>query len=141
MPTALEFTASTCPSVLQLEESEFTCAAAVKARKSMEAEIEDLHVQMDDISKAKSAVSVTACPWHRPSSPSRGNFPSESPLSLTPTGSCEELRDDNYLVASHQIRAPPQLSNSSPTSFCWGGGGLGLDIDCHGTISAHNDMF
>ncbi|XP_053543516.1 unconventional myosin-XVIIIa isoform X6 [Ictalurus punctatus] len=37
----------------QLEESEFTCAAAVKARKAMEVEIEDLHVQMDDISKAK----------------------------------------------------------------------------------------
>ncbi|XP_056139039.1 unconventional myosin-XVIIIa isoform X1 [Lampris incognitus] len=37
----------------QLEESEFTSAAAVKARKSMEVEIEDLHVQMEDISKAK----------------------------------------------------------------------------------------
>ncbi|XP_047247983.1 unconventional myosin-XVIIIa-like isoform X3 [Girardinichthys multiradiatus] len=37
----------------QLEESEFTCAAAVKARKSMEVEIEDLHVQMEEISKAK----------------------------------------------------------------------------------------
>ncbi|XP_076130981.1 unconventional myosin-XVIIIa isoform X3 [Alosa pseudoharengus] len=37
----------------QLEESEFTCAAAVKARKSMELEIEDLHIQMEDISKAK----------------------------------------------------------------------------------------
>ncbi|XP_062869694.1 unconventional myosin-XVIIIa-like isoform X1 [Trichomycterus rosablanca] len=37
----------------QLEESQFTCAAAVKARKSMELEIEDLHIQMDDISKAK----------------------------------------------------------------------------------------
>ncbi|XP_061105154.1 unconventional myosin-XVIIIa-like isoform X4 [Conger conger] len=37
----------------QLEESEFTCAAAVKSRKSMEGEIEDLHIQMDDISKAK----------------------------------------------------------------------------------------
>ncbi|KAF4082350.1 hypothetical protein AMELA_G00150510 [Ameiurus melas] len=37
----------------QLEESEFTCAAAVKARKSMELEIEDLHLQMEDISKAK----------------------------------------------------------------------------------------
>uniref|UniRef100_A0A8C0YEY5 Myosin XVIIIAb n=1 Tax=Cyprinus carpio carpio TaxID=630221 RepID=A0A8C0YEY5_CYPCA len=37
----------------QLEESEFTCAASVKARKSMEVEIEDLHVQMDDISKSK----------------------------------------------------------------------------------------
>uniref|UniRef100_A0A4W4F552 Unconventional myosin-XVIIIa-like n=1 Tax=Electrophorus electricus TaxID=8005 RepID=A0A4W4F552_ELEEL len=37
----------------QLEESEFTCAAAVKARKSMELEIEDLLVQMEDISKAK----------------------------------------------------------------------------------------
>ncbi|XP_037403493.1 unconventional myosin-XVIIIa isoform X2 [Pygocentrus nattereri] len=37
----------------QLEESEFTSATAVKARKSMELEIEDLHIQMEDISKAK----------------------------------------------------------------------------------------
>ncbi|XP_063058950.1 unconventional myosin-XVIIIa-like [Engraulis encrasicolus] len=37
----------------QLEESEFTCAAAVKARKSMELEIEDLHIQMEDMSKAR----------------------------------------------------------------------------------------
>ncbi|XP_044077947.1 unconventional myosin-XVIIIa-like isoform X2 [Siniperca chuatsi] len=37
----------------QLEESEFTCAAAVKARKSMEIEIEDLHIQMEDVVKAK----------------------------------------------------------------------------------------
>lgn len=42
----------------QLEESEFTCATAVKARKSMEVEIEDLHVQMDDMSKSKQAVSL-----------------------------------------------------------------------------------
>ena len=42
----------------QLEESEFTCAAAVKARKSMEVEIEDLHLQIDDLAKAKAAVSV-----------------------------------------------------------------------------------
>uniref|UniRef100_H3BYA4 Myosin XVIIIA n=1 Tax=Tetraodon nigroviridis TaxID=99883 RepID=H3BYA4_TETNG len=40
----------------QLEESEFTCAAAVKARKSMEVELEDLHVQMEDISRAKQAL-------------------------------------------------------------------------------------
>ncbi|KAM9320551.1 unconventional myosin-XVIIIa isoform 1-T1 [Gastrophryne carolinensis] len=40
----------------QLEESEFTCAAAVKARKSMEVEMEDLHIQIDDISKAKTAL-------------------------------------------------------------------------------------
>ncbi|XP_077421503.1 myosin-XVIIIa isoform X2 [Vanacampus margaritifer] len=40
----------------QLEESEFTCAAAVKSRKSMEVEIEDLHVQMEDISKTKQAL-------------------------------------------------------------------------------------
>ncbi|KAK2507533.1 hypothetical protein MC885_003223, partial [Smutsia gigantea] len=39
----------------QLEESEFTCAAAVKARKAMEVEIEDLHLQIDDIAKAKAA--------------------------------------------------------------------------------------
>lgn len=44
--------------LFQLEESEFTCAAAVKARKSMEVEIEDLHVQMEDISKTKQAVSA-----------------------------------------------------------------------------------
>ncbi|XP_047462778.1 unconventional myosin-XVIIIa-like isoform X9 [Mugil cephalus] len=37
----------------QLEESEFTCASAVKARKGMELEIEDLHIQMEDIVKAK----------------------------------------------------------------------------------------
>lgn len=47
---------------VQLEESEFTCAAAVKARKSMEVEIEDLHVQMEDISKAKQAVSAALLP-------------------------------------------------------------------------------
>ncbi|XP_060764495.1 unconventional myosin-XVIIIa isoform X4 [Neoarius graeffei] len=40
----------------QLEESEFTCAAAVKARKSMELELEDLHIQMEDMSKAKIAL-------------------------------------------------------------------------------------
>ncbi|NXH09718.1 MY18A protein, partial [Bucco capensis] len=40
----------------QLEESEFTCAAAVKARKSMEVEIEDLHLQIDDLTKAKAAL-------------------------------------------------------------------------------------
>nr|XP_060612666.1 unconventional myosin-XVIIIa [Anolis sagrei ordinatus] len=40
----------------QLEESEFTSAAAVKARKSMEVEIEDLHIQIDDLSKAKGAL-------------------------------------------------------------------------------------
>ncbi|XP_033970472.1 unconventional myosin-XVIIIa-like [Trematomus bernacchii] len=37
----------------QLEESEFTSAAAVKARKSMEIEIEDLHIQMEDVVKTK----------------------------------------------------------------------------------------
>lgn len=41
----------------QLEESEFTCAAAVKARKGMEIEIEDLHIQMEDVVKTKMAVS------------------------------------------------------------------------------------
>ncbi|XP_071194347.1 unconventional myosin-XVIIIa-like isoform X8 [Salvelinus alpinus] len=37
----------------QLEESEFTCAAAVKSRKGMEIEIEDLHIQMEDVVKVK----------------------------------------------------------------------------------------
>ncbi|XP_068174351.1 unconventional myosin-XVIIIa isoform X4 [Antennarius striatus] len=40
----------------QLEESEFTSAVAVKARKSMEVEMEDLHVQMEDISRTKQAL-------------------------------------------------------------------------------------
>ncbi|CAB1316214.1 unnamed protein product [Coregonus sp. 'balchen'] len=37
----------------QLEESEFTCAVAVKSRKGMEIEIEDLHIQMEDVVKVK----------------------------------------------------------------------------------------
>ncbi|XP_026154629.1 unconventional myosin-XVIIIa isoform X5 [Mastacembelus armatus] len=49
----------------QLEESEFTCAAAVKARKSMEAEIEDLHVQMEDISKTKQMLEEQLCRLQR----------------------------------------------------------------------------
>ncbi|XP_026219806.1 unconventional myosin-XVIIIa isoform X1 [Anabas testudineus] len=40
----------------QLEESEFTCATAVKARKAMEVEIEDLHIQMEDIAKTKQSL-------------------------------------------------------------------------------------
>lgn len=40
----------------QLEESEFTCAAAVKARKGMEIEIEDMHIQMEDVVKNKASV-------------------------------------------------------------------------------------
>ncbi|XP_067866513.1 unconventional myosin-XVIIIa isoform X3 [Heterodontus francisci] len=40
----------------QLEESEFTCAVAVKARKAMEVEMEDLHLQIEDISKVKVAL-------------------------------------------------------------------------------------
>lgn len=43
--------------LFQLEESEFTCGAAVKARKSMEIEIEDLHIQMEDVVKNKLSVS------------------------------------------------------------------------------------
>lgn len=53
---------------MQLEESEFTCASAVKARKSMEVEMEDLHVQMEDISKAKQAVSASPASCFCPSS-------------------------------------------------------------------------
>ncbi|KAJ3589358.1 hypothetical protein NHX12_010203, partial [Muraenolepis orangiensis] len=40
----------------QLEESEFTATTAVKSRKGMEMEIEDLHIQMDDVIKAKMAL-------------------------------------------------------------------------------------
>ncbi|XP_052072228.1 unconventional myosin-XVIIIa-like isoform X4 [Mytilus californianus] len=36
-----------------LDDKEFACSAAVKAKKSMELEIEDLQQQLDDISKAK----------------------------------------------------------------------------------------
>lgn len=41
---------------LQLDDKEFACSAAVKAKKSMELEIEDLQQQLDDISKAKTEV-------------------------------------------------------------------------------------
>lgn len=41
----------------QLEESEFTCAVAVKSRKGMEMEIEDLHIQMEEVVKVKMSVS------------------------------------------------------------------------------------
>uniref|UniRef100_A0A8C8F0S0 Unconventional myosin-XVIIIa-like n=1 Tax=Oncorhynchus tshawytscha TaxID=74940 RepID=A0A8C8F0S0_ONCTS len=37
----------------QLEESEFMCAVAVKSRKGMEMEIEDLHIQMEEVVKVK----------------------------------------------------------------------------------------
>ena len=51
--------------------------AAVKARKSMELEIEDLHIQMDDISKAKMSVSHFLCRESLPVKPSGDTHPSE----------------------------------------------------------------
>lgn len=71
-----------------MEESEFTCAAAVKARKAMEVEIEDLHLQIDDIAKAKTAVRTQGVQgqtrgaegrWSHDSGsfyPNQGSFPS-----------------------------------------------------------------
>lgn len=56
-PSLLTCASSPSSCFPQLEESEFTCAAAVKARKSMEIEIEDLHIQMEDVVKAKLSVS------------------------------------------------------------------------------------
>ncbi|XP_029466992.1 unconventional myosin-XVIIIa isoform X4 [Rhinatrema bivittatum] len=49
----------------QLEESEFTCAAAVKAKKAMEVEMEDLHLQIEEISKAKTALEEQMSRLHR----------------------------------------------------------------------------
>ncbi|XP_075918590.1 unconventional myosin-XVIIIa-like isoform X2 [Petromyzon marinus] len=40
----------------QLEESEFACAAAVKARKVLEAEVEDLHHQLEEMMRSKVAL-------------------------------------------------------------------------------------
>ncbi|XP_078680544.1 unconventional myosin-XVIIIa-like isoform X5 [Branchiostoma floridae x Branchiostoma belcheri] len=40
----------------QLEDSQFACAAAVKARKAIESELEDLQHQLDETSKAKNEV-------------------------------------------------------------------------------------
>lgn len=40
----------------QPERSELTCAAAIQAQKAMEGEIEDLHLQIDDITRAKMAL-------------------------------------------------------------------------------------
>lgn len=38
---------------LQLDDSEYTAAAATKAKKTMELEIQDLQQQLDDIFRAK----------------------------------------------------------------------------------------
>lgn len=43
-------------SCLQLDDKEFVCSAAVKAKKTMELEIDDLQQQLDDLSKAKTEV-------------------------------------------------------------------------------------
>jgi hypothetical protein len=43
-------------SCLQLDDKEFACSAAVKAKKTMELEIDDLQQQLDDLSKAKTEV-------------------------------------------------------------------------------------
>lgn len=83
------YSSDTFPSifVFQLEESEFTCAAAVKARKSMEVEIEDLHIQMEDISKTKQAVSTS------PSQPLKAAFLTRFLDNLTTGGRFDEVHD------------------------------------------------
>uniref|UniRef100_UPI00358E40BE unconventional myosin-XVIIIa-like isoform X2 n=1 Tax=Myxine glutinosa TaxID=7769 RepID=UPI00358E40BE len=40
----------------QLEESEFACAAAVKARQVVEAELTDLHYQLEEVTRSKAAL-------------------------------------------------------------------------------------
>uniref|UniRef100_A0A8C4R0L6 Myosin XVIIIB n=1 Tax=Eptatretus burgeri TaxID=7764 RepID=A0A8C4R0L6_EPTBU len=40
----------------QLEESEFACAAAVKARQVVEAELTDLHYQLEEVTRSKTAL-------------------------------------------------------------------------------------
>jgi len=39
-----------------LEESEYTCSSAVKSRKAMELEMEDLQAQLEEVSKSKQDV-------------------------------------------------------------------------------------
>lgn len=41
---------------LQLDDSEYTAAAATKAKKTMELEIQDLQQQLDDVFRAKTEV-------------------------------------------------------------------------------------
>lgn len=40
----------------QLDDSEYTAAAATKAKKTMELEIQDLQQQLDDVFRAKTEV-------------------------------------------------------------------------------------
>lgn len=92
---------------VQLEESEFTCAAAVKSRKSMEVEIEDLHVQMEDISKTKQAVSTAS----RDLDP----FPLPKPhfifhLNATTGGNLDLLYGQVYCMSSLNGREKLRLS-------------------------------
>ncbi len=42
--------------IFQLEDAEFATAAAVKARKGLEMEVQELQQQLDDISKSKQEV-------------------------------------------------------------------------------------
>ncbi|KAG7281405.1 hypothetical protein CRUP_029854, partial [Coryphaenoides rupestris] len=91
----------------QLEESEFTCAAAVKARKSMEVEMEDLHVQMEDISKAKQALEEQFSRLQREKNDLQSRIE-------------EDQEDMNELVKKHKS-AVSQVSfiaaPTSPTAF------------------------
>ncbi|XP_042772460.1 unconventional myosin-XVIIIa isoform X6 [Panthera leo] len=98
----------------QLEESEFTCAAAVKARKAMEVEIEDLHLQIDDIAKAKTAEFITGMrppvpPWAGKGAAGRLGWAlgSAAPQLVT-----HLLRDANLpgLIYPRDICAPQQFS-------------------------------
>jgi len=46
---------------VKLEDAEFATAAAVKARKGVETEVQDLQQQLTDITKAKQDVCLSVC--------------------------------------------------------------------------------
>uniref|UniRef100_A0A673KVQ6 Unconventional myosin-XVIIIa-like n=1 Tax=Sinocyclocheilus rhinocerous TaxID=307959 RepID=A0A673KVQ6_9TELE len=87
----------------QLEESEFTCAAAVKARKSMEVEIEDLHVQMDDISKSKQALEEQLSRLQREKNDLQSRME-------------EDLEDINELMKKHKAAVAQSTQNLAQIS-------------------------
>lgn len=104
----LMFLPSVGVAFVQLEESEFTCAAAVKARKAMEVEMEDLHLQIDDIAKAKTAVRGRV---YRAGPGAEGELNHDC-LHPTPAFTCQEFLHGSTLLSHPNSLLSPNSEQS-----------------------------